>query len=88
MGGILSLGQSVGVEEDDAVGVDECFLPGEVEVGHDAQRNVWLHGQIGHLFGFDDERLVVAGVAVAQSPRRQVEHAQEERHEHERLVAV
>ena len=86
---VLSLGESVGVKEDDAMGFHQVFLPFVLIALHNAQWQVGNNGEwpdaVAVLIGsgvLDDQRCVMSGIAVAQSAGRQVEHAQEERDEH------
>ena len=89
---VESLGESVGIEEERAVHGQLALLFLECEVGEHADGQVRLHGQLADgdtsgVFG-EDQRCFVAGVAEAQSSRRQVEDSDKERHEHIALVVV
>ena len=80
-------GEAVGVKEQALARQQHGFLRGINHVVHHAQRQMGLGRQ---LFGFlaDNEGLVVAGIAIAQTSRRQIEHANEHGDEHVLLVAL
>ena len=90
VGGILGLGQSVGVEEDGGVFLDDGLLHLEFKFGEQAYWDVRNDGQ-GHWLrrGVGDEvGNVMTGVAVAEPSGGQIEHADEEGDEDVLLVAI
>ena len=97
--GVFSLGESVRIEEDDTMWFDDCFLSFKLMIGHDAQRYIRHHRQRMNILSrgirssggasvLDDQRSIVAGVAIAQAARRQVENTEEQCYEHHRLVGI
>ena len=78
---------------------DDCFLSFKLMIGHDAQRYIRHHGQRMNILSrgirssggasvLDDQRSIMASVAIAQTARRQVENTEEQCYEHHRLVGI
>ena len=85
--GIHSLGESVGKEEDGGAAVDLCLLQGELPFGPEADGDVRVAGQLSNASA-DEQGGIVAGVTVMQKTCGQVEHSNEEGHEHVVLIHV
>jgi len=88
MVGIHCLGQSVGKEEDGRAGEDLRLLQRVFPFGPEADRDVSVAGQFADGVYTNEQRSVMTGIAVPQMPSGEVEHADEERHEHMVLVHV
>ena len=82
---VFGLGQSVGVEEYRRLWLDDDLLQGITPSVHHTERNIRLDGQHSDALS-DEHRGVVAGVAVAQTTRWQVERAEETSDKHIRFV--
>ena len=90
VGNVFGLGQSIGVEEDRGVFIQNCLLRLEFEVFEQANGNIRYHGQGSDLLvaiRLENVRYVVAGIAVAEPSGRQVKHTDEEGDEDVFLVA-
>ena len=85
MRGVLRLREAVGVEEDGVVVAERHRLLLVLHPAHDAQREIRHDRQRPDGLG-QDQRRVVAGVAIAQFTSGQVQHTAEEGHEHVALV--
>ena len=97
--GIFCLGESIRIEEDDTMWFDDCFLSFKLMIGHDAQWYIRHHRQRMNILSrgirssggasiLNDQRSIMASVAIAQTARRQVENTEEQRYEHHRLVRI
>ena len=97
--GVFSLGESVGIEEDDTMWFDDCFLSLKLMIRHNAQRYIRHHRQRMNILSrgirssggasiLNDQRSIMPSIAIAQTARRQVENTEEQRYEHHRLVRI
>ena len=85
--GIHRLGQSVGEEEDGGARTNRSFFQHESPLRHNTNRDIRLTMQFADI-STKKQRSIVAGIAVMQVARRQVEHTDEECDEHQRTVHV
>ena len=85
---VLGLVQSVGVEENDCVGVNLSLLPGEFPVGHYTYRQVGVNRQHSGAGVTYKQRCVMAGVAVLHTSGNKVQHTHKHGHEHIGLVLL
>ena len=83
---VLGLVQTVGKEENGGSGVYEKLLLREVEVGKDTDGQISVARHQAHAVA-DQQRSVVAGVAVGEQSAWKVQHADEERDKHVGVIA-
>ena len=85
MTAVFGLGESVSIEEYRCLWFDNNFLNSKLPVGHHANRDIRVTGQLSDTSTYE-QRNIVTSIALVQGSCGEVKHANKERDKHIRIT--